>query len=149
MKIHTRYHGELDIEENDILHFKNGIPGFLSDTKFIMIPLGEHSPFSVLQSLDTVELAFVIANPFPFYKDYEFDVPVHLVEQLDIQNKEEVQVFCIVTLGEKIETSTVNLQAPLVLNSTKRSGKQLVLNTDKYTTKHALHLNKNEVAQEG
>ncbi|RTR36372.1 flagellar assembly protein FliW [Robertmurraya yapensis] len=149
MKVHTRYHGDLEISDNEVIYFKNGIPGFPDETKYILIPLGENSPFSVLQSIELIELAFVVTDPFPFYKDYEFEVPDYMINQLDIKNKEEVRVYCIVTLGDSLDTSTVNLQAPLVLNSKNNNGKQFVLNTDKYHTKHVLKMNKKEMVQEG
>ncbi|WP_449622729.1 flagellar assembly protein FliW [Robertmurraya sp. Marseille-Q9965] len=149
MKIETKYHGEVDINEKDLIQFKNGIPGFPKYTKYIIIPLGEQSPFSVLQSVDTTDLAFVIADPFPFYKDYEFDMEEHVIKQLEIQKEEDVQVYNVVTLGEKIETSTVNLQAPLIVNKRNNCGKQLVLNTEKYHTKHVLHKIVIQTSREG
>lgn len=149
MKIETKYHGELNISEKDLILFRNGIPGFPQYSNYIIIPLGEDTPFSVLQSTENKDLAFVIAVPFPFYKDYEFDMEDHVIKQLNIQKEEDIQVYSIVTLGEKIETSTVNLQAPLVINFKNKSGKQLVLNTDKYHTKHALHKLVKQSGQEG
>ncbi len=47
MKIQTKFHGEIEIKETDIFTFESGIPGFLDEKKFTLLPLDE-TPFFVL-----------------------------------------------------------------------------------------------------
>ena len=42
----------------------------------------------------------------------------------------ELDVLCIVSLGETFETSTLNLKSPIVLNSKNNQGAQIILNQD-------------------
>ena len=68
MKISTKYFGEITINEEEILTFESGIPGFLDEKQFIIQMLTDDGLYSVLQSVTTPELAFVITDPFFFSK---------------------------------------------------------------------------------
>ncbi|WP_419393368.1 flagellar assembly protein FliW [Cytobacillus praedii] len=142
MKIKTRYHEEIEACKEDIIYFGSGIPGFPEDKEFINLPLGMDSSFSILQSINNEELGFVIAEPFSFFKEYEFDLDESVITQLKIKDKTDIIIYSIVTLGDSLATSTVNLQAPIIINKIERLGKQAILNTDKYHTKHVLSTKK-------
>lgn len=140
MNIHTKYHGEITIEESDIIQFENGIPGFLHEQEFIILPLTEDGIYSVMQSVRTSQLAFVITNPFIFYKDYDFTLEDVIVKQLGIEAITDVKVFNILTLQEPFEKTTVNLQAPIIINTKNNQAKQVILNNESYKTKHPLFI---------
>ncbi|QOR66252.1 flagellar assembly protein FliW [Cytobacillus suaedae] len=139
MKIETKYHGEVEINENDIISFESGIPGFLEEKKFTVLLFSEESPLYILQSLMTPQLAFVCANPFSFFKEYEFDLSDSIVEKLDIESEEDIIVLVILTVHEEFQKSTANLQAPIVINTKKQIGKQIVISDSQFTTKHLLN----------
>ncbi|MBS4162254.1 flagellar assembly protein FliW, partial [Klebsiella pneumoniae] len=67
MIIQTKYHGDTQIQEEQMILFANGLPGFSDEKKFVILPLSEDSPFVVLQSAETAELAFIVASPFVFF----------------------------------------------------------------------------------
>ncbi len=137
MLIETRYFGEVDIEEKGIITFVQGLPGFIDEKRFVVIPFAEEeTPLSILQSVKTPSLAFVIANPFLFFQDYEFTMPDAVTAQLDIKDEKEVAVFVILTVQDPFDKTTANLKAPLVFNVQKGTGKQIVLNDENYHTKH-------------
>lgn len=138
MNIQTKYHGEITIEETDIIRFENGIPGFLNEQQFIILPLTEDGIYSIMQSVRTSQLAFVITNPFIFYKDYDFTVEDMVVKQLGIETITDVKVFNILTLQDPFENTTVNLQAPIIINTKNNLAKQVILNNESYKTKHPL-----------
>ncbi|KOP72006.1 flagellar biosynthesis protein FliW [Bacillus sp. FJAT-21945] len=148
MQIKTRYHEEIEVSKEDIIYFGSGIPGFPEDKEFINLPLGMDSSFSILQSINNEELGFVIAEPFSFFKEYEFDLDESVITQLKIKDKTDIIIYSIVTLGDSLATSTVNLQAPIIINKRESLGKQAILNTDKYHTKHVL-ATKKQMGQEG
>ncbi|WP_226678957.1 flagellar assembly protein FliW [Mesobacillus jeotgali] len=146
MKVKTRYNGEVVIEKEKIIEFPSGIPGFPDNKKYFIVDMGDSSPFSILQSVDAEELGFVIVDPFAFYQDYEFELPDYLTGLLKIDEDNNILIYSIVTLGESLKKSTINLQSPIIINSKKKIGKQLIMNTDKYHTKHSLN---KEIGQEG
>lgn len=140
MIINTKYLGKLSIKESDILTFVNGLPGFQDEIKFVLLNLSGEltSAFQILQSVKTPELAFIVTNPYYFYKDYELKLEEPIIEQLNITKEGDVTVLSIVTLKEPFSKSTMNLKAPLIINHDKRLGKQYILQTDNYDTRTPL-----------
>lgn len=138
MNIQTKYFNEITIEEKNIIHFEHGIPGFLEEKQFVLLPLTEDNVYYVLQSVQTSKLAFVVTNPFLFFKDYDFNLDDATVEQLEIKDATDVAVYSILTLQDPFEKTTANLQAPIIINTKNNHAKQVILNDEKYTTKHPL-----------
>lgn len=138
MIIKTKYHGETQIQEDQTIVFKNGLPGFTGEKKFVILPLSEDSPFVVLQSMQSEELAFIVASPFVFFKDYGFDLDETTVELLEIESAEDVEVMAILTIEEPFEKSTANLMAPIVVNRRKMLAKQVILHDSSYPTKQPI-----------
>jgi flagellar assembly factor FliW len=136
MKIMTKYHGDLDISTSDIWKFEQGIPGFVDEREFILLPLPQIEGFQVLQSVTTPNLGFVVTNPFHFFKDYDFTLSNSILEQLELTKEKDVQVLTILTVKDPITNTTANLQAPVILNTAAKKGKQVILNETDYETKH-------------
>ena len=137
MKLLTKYHGEQVIEENEIIAFEEGIPGFPDEKKFVLIRLTDDQSFFVLQSVTTSSLAFIVTSPFLTYPNYEFKVDDEIVASLGL-TEEYLNVFSIVTAKDAFEESTINLQAPLIIDTKKGKGKQIILNQTNYQTRTPL-----------
>jgi flagellar assembly factor FliW len=138
MQIETKYHGQLNILDRDIITFERGLPGFENESKFALLSLGEDSPFTILQSVQTPAVAFVTVSPFTFYKDYDIQLPDDVLEELDIRREEDVVLLVILTIREPFEQSTANLLAPIVINKHVKKGMQVVLSDPRYKIKHPL-----------
>ncbi len=131
MKIATKFLGEIEIGEQDILTFEHGLLGLENEKKFVLLPIDADLPLAILQSVDNVEIGFVVAYPFAFKKDYSFDISEDDREQLQIGKEEDVLTYSIVTMKETFQDSTINLLAPLIINMDKKCGKQIVLQDNK------------------
>lgn len=127
MKIQTKFLGEMDILEDSILTFPEGIPGFPEEKKFVLVPLNEASPFLTLQSVTTEALGFMVATPYAFNPSYSFDLQQEDIEQLKVEQPTDVFVYGILTLKDKLDNSTINLLAPIVINDKEKMAKQIVL----------------------
>ncbi|WP_458411855.1 flagellar assembly protein FliW [Schinkia sp. CFF1] len=149
MKIHTKYHGEIEIEEKAIIQFADGIPSFENEKEFVILPLGEDSPFLILQSIKNANLGFVIISPFDYFNDYVVDLSDSVIEKLQIEDEEQAAVFAILTVQEPFENTTANLRGPIIVNMNKQLGKQIILNDDKYTTKHRIIKTPTPISEEG
>jgi flagellar assembly factor FliW len=147
MKLQTKFEETVEVKESDLLNFEQGLPGFEEEKQFVLIPM-EGTPFSILQSVATIDLAFITADPFVFFKEYDFELARSDQEQLQIQKPADVFVQVIVTVADSFEKSTANLQAPIVINQEQNRGKQAVLTESKYLTSHLLTETK-LVGQEG
>ena len=138
MTVQTKYVGEVKLEQENIIHFPNGLPGFFNELKFALLDLPGNPIFQTLQSITTPSLAFIVTNPYHFYQDYTFKLDDTTQEILGIESERDIVVLSIVTLKSPFNTSTVNLKAPIIINSTHNQGKQYVINSDEYPTKASI-----------
>lgn len=133
--IDTKYLGKITVEKNQVIQFSSGLPGFVEEEKFVIHDIPGNPLFQTLQSVVTPNLAFIVTNPYHFYVDYTFKLDEQILEVLKIQSEQEVVVLSIVTLKSPFKTSTLNLKAPIIINSTEKQGKQYILNKEDYSTK--------------
>ena len=117
--------------------FKKGIPGFDFVKYFVLKELKDNERFKILESKES-EVSFITISPFEIYSDYEIDLNEETIKELQIDKPEDVLVLSIITLGKTLESSTMNLQAPIVINIKKNLGKQYIMQNTKYETKHPL-----------
>ena len=131
MLINTKFLGEVEIKESEILSFNQGLPGFPEYKQFILLSLDADLPLALLQSIEEATIGFIVAFPFAFKQDYAFDLSEEDKEDLHIEKEEEVLTYSIVTLQETFVDSTINLLAPVIINTNKKLGKQIVLQDSK------------------
>jgi flagellar assembly factor FliW len=137
MRVETKYDDVIEVEDSEVITFETGIPGFESEKEFVLLPI-EDTVFSLLQSLSKKELAFITVNPFFFYPRYDINLPQQVIEQLAIKSPENVTVQSIVTATEPFNKSTMNLQAPVIINVETKKAKQIVLNDNRFNIRHPL-----------
>jgi flagellar assembly factor FliW len=140
MKIKTKYLGEVEIDEDQIIHFPKGLLGFESNKEFVLLDVPENPYFKFLQDIKNSYISFLLINPWDFFKDYDVEFPDQELMNIDIKsnNKNDMAVYTVVTIGIKFQDSTSNLLAPIVINLSARKGRQFILNDSIYTTKHKL-----------
>ncbi|RDW15668.1 flagellar assembly protein FliW [Oceanobacillus chungangensis] len=135
MFIQTKYLGEVEINAEKIIQFPTGLPGFGDELEFVLLHLPDNPVFQILQSTNSANVAFIVTNPYLIYESYEVNLDENILETLQIKDERDVSVFAIVTLKDPFATSTLNLKAPIIINTTKKHGKQYILSTDAYPSK--------------
>ena len=138
MELITKYHGVRAYSDEDVIVFKKGLPGFKNLKNFIIFPLESNEAFSILHSIEDIEVGLVLITPFTVVADYEFKIPDTYIKELKIGSPEEVLVLTTVTLSSNIENVTTNLKAPIIINIKEKLGEQLILDNDKYKIKQPL-----------
>ncbi|QEK11309.1 flagellar assembly protein FliW [Crassaminicella thermophila] len=137
MILNTKHFGKIEIDEEKIITFEEGLLGFEAIKKYTVIMNPDKEvPFHWLQAVEEPDLAFVITNPFLFKKDYDFYIPERIVDELEIQKEEDVMIFSIAVVPKELKNMTINLRGPLIINTNNKKGKQIVLDTDKYPLKY-------------
>jgi flagellar assembly factor FliW len=146
MLIHTINFGDLDIAEDKVITFKEGLPGFPQIHRFVALELEELKPFQYLQSLDDPPIALFVINPFLVDPSYEFRLADSDMEDLKSNNSAELAVYTVATIPEDPSQATLNLMAPIVINEKARLGKQVILIDSQYSVHHPLlsGMNQNE-----
>lgn len=138
-KINTRRFGELEIEEQDIIKFADGLPAFEDEHEFVVLPYEEGTPYMFLQSMNTPELAFLMTDPFVFFPDYTFELDDANMDKLGVEDMEDILVCTLISIpAGGIANMTTNLLAPVVINRHTKEARQVVLEKTQYTTKHRL-----------
>ena len=138
MKIQTKFHGELDIRAEQIWEFPKGIPGFHDEKEFALLPVEGNDMFQVLQSTTTADIAFIVASPYTLVSDYSFEVDEPTIDLLGIEKEEDVFVLAVLSLKEQIDSSTINLQAPLIFQKNTKKAKQMILNDNTFCLRHPI-----------
>ncbi|MBQ7515021.1 MAG: flagellar assembly protein FliW [Schwartzia sp.] len=138
-KINTVRFGEIEIPEEKIIHFADGMPAFEGEHDYVIVPFDESSPYVFLQSVKTPELAFLITMPFVFFPDYEFQLEDDIAEKMGLKSPDDMLIYTLITIPDgNIKEMTANLMAPVVINKATNQARQIVLDRGKYTTKHRL-----------
>jgi flagellar assembly factor FliW len=138
-KINTTRFGETEIDENKVIHFRDGLLGFPNKKDYIILEHKPGSQFLWLQSMDAPDLAFVMINPFLIKSDYLTDLSPEEEILLKGENDEEIIVFTLVTIPRgKAEKATVNLMGPIVVESNSRNAKQVILANSGYSHCHPM-----------
>lgn len=132
MKIQTAHFGEVEIEDENILRFEKGLPGLETDRRFALLSNEDSRPISWLQSLDHAEISLPVVDPFSFCPDYSFDVSAEDVEKLAIEQIKDVYVLTVLVIPRSASAMTVNLSAPIIINTRNKKGCQIILDDRKY-----------------
>ena len=141
MQIHTVNFGALEVPEDKIISFKEGLPGFPQLHRFVILELDELKPFQYLQALDDPPIALFIINPFVVDPAYEFQLTATDMEDIRSVDSSELAAYAVATIPENPNEATLNLMAPIVINDKDRCGKQIILHESKYSVRHPLIAN--------
>lgn len=137
MKIDTKAFGEMQVQEEKVITFKDGIPGFEDLKKFILIEQPD-GVFHYLQSIEDGDICFIITDPHYFKNDYAPTINESYFQKLGGGDNESFSIYSIVTFKDTVENSTINLAGPLLIHVENRQGVQVIIEDKGYTTKHML-----------
>lgn len=136
----SKYLGEIEIGNDQVIAFPEGLPAFETERRFVIIPFAKDAPFFYLQSVDTAQLCFILADMFTFFPGYEFEIDQREIKILQIEENAAVSlnIFAILAIPERFADTTANLLAPLIVNFERCVGMQAIPQASKYHTKHRL-----------
>ena len=135
MDVKTKLGTTVQVTEKQLLEIPEGLFGFEDFTKYAVYE-SEFSPFMWMQSTEEQALAFLIVDPFVITGDYELDVDDKQLLKIGITSPADVIVMAIVTIPADGSPVTANLQGPLVINRANRKCIQVILNGNRWSTKH-------------
>ena len=135
MLIESPVLGSVEVSEEKIIEFPQGLPGFEQCTRFVMVhdESGE-TGLHLLQSLDDPTLVLSVLGPERLGISYEFELLPEEVELLQLGKPEDATVAVIVRREENETVSPAdtgmraNFMGPLVINGETRKGLQKIIN---------------------
>ncbi|PKA17731.1 flagellar assembly protein FliW [Leptospira haakeii] len=127
LEIQSKPFGKIKVSERQLIKFPEGLLGFGGYKSFALIEEDEESVFKWLQSIDEVDLAFVVIPPSLFKKEYKPVLSQEELSQIGLQDVSEALTLVIVTIPNDDPASmTANLQGPILINKTDLTGRQFV-----------------------
>lgn len=138
MQVQSTRFGSLDIPSDKLITFPDGLLGFENLTRYAILEHDSGTPFKWLQSVDEPDLAFVIVDPYEFKPDYAVELGRDDVVKLGLKEPGAAAVYVLVVIPNNPAAMTANLQGPLVLNSERRVGRQVVLADGRYSTRQPI-----------
>jgi len=133
MRVNTRLFGEIDIEDEKIIHLEKGIVGFPDMKLFTLIFDSEKDePNSIMwfQSLDEPQFAMPVMVPNLVLPDYNPTINDELLEPLGELTEDNLYVLVTVKVPKNVEDMTINLKAPIIINTDTLQGGQIIVEDD-------------------
>ena len=139
MLVRSERLGELEVDDDKVLTFPEGLLGFPGSQRYVMVDIDGGDAYRWLQSVDDPTLAFLAVIPWHFFPDYEPEIDAITENELDLHDPGDAIVLCLISVREAAEPAiTANLLGPLIVNTTTRVGRQVVLADSGYPARAAL-----------
>lgn len=135
MKVTTRLFGEIEVMDDKIINLDTGIIGFPDLKKFTLIfdseqGDGKGSSIMWFQSLDEPQFAMPVLSPTDICPNYNPSVNDELLTPLGELTPDNLFVLVTVKVPKNIEGMTINLKAPIIINTDSMKGGQLIVEDD-------------------
>lgn len=107
-----------------------------------------------LQSLDDASLLFLTVEPYLIFPDYDVELSDADAGALQLDSADHAAILTLITISQpgKVRRDTAsasrasasraavttNLLAPIVINTRTRRARQVILDSDRYLTKHII-----------
>lgn len=145
MHIDSRIFGEIDINDDKIIRFEEGVIGFKEYHNYALIYDEEKRKdpkggIMWLQCMDEPDLAFPVADPLHIYPGYnpvvedEWLAPIGEFDDVD-----DIFLLSILTVPSDITKVTANLKAPLIINTVTKKACQTIVNNEEYEIKYNIY----------
>ena len=135
MEVKTKL-GTFDIDEKEVILFKNGLPGFESLRKFCLISRMDTEPIKWLVSLEDEQVALPVVDPWIVMSDYSIQLDEESLKKLEYPKKDRTLVMVVIDLHS--ENVSVNMLAPIIINLDKGVGEQVIVEDERYSVRHPL-----------
>lgn len=135
MHVETSRFGTIEVPDDDVVSFPDGMPGFRGPRRMVLLGAGQmpgveetfdHHTLFWLHDADDPDLAFLTIVPWSAYPDYDIEVDPAELQDAD---PDELCILAVVTVrrengGVRL---TSNLLAPIVIDTARRVGRQVIL----------------------
>lgn len=153
MKLITRIFGEVNVDDNKIISFPNGIIGFPDLKRFTLMFDNDDDVSTIkwLQSIEEPDFALPVMDPLLVCPEYKPEIDKDKVENIGELSDDEVLILVTVTVPHDLTKMTVNLMGPFIINVKDMKAAQCIVENEDYPVKFPIYdiLQKNKEAKEG
>lgn len=119
--------GRQGVQDLPVLELVHPMPGFPGAARFALAHLDDEGVLGALRSLDQDGLQFLVVPAAQFFPRYEPVVSDDVVRDLGIESAADVLVLLVVHAAATLAETTVNLRAPLLVNTSTLKAAQVIL----------------------
>ena len=131
MQLNTTLFGEIEVEENKIIRFEDGLPGFENLKDYLLVILEQTKPIFWLQAIEE-DIALPVISPFDVDPDYSPMINDDVFEKIDLVNEEDLLVLTVAVIPDELNRMTANMAAPVLVNTVAGKGCQVLIESDDY-----------------
>lgn len=142
MTVNTRYFGEIELADDKVITFDNGLFGFEEYKRFALIfnsDAKERPSISWLQSVDEQALALPVMIPTIVMPDYNPVIEDNALASIGDWNEDNISVLVTVTVPEDLKQMTTNMKAPIIINTDSMKGVQTVVENQDYEIRYHIY----------
>ena len=142
MQINTKRFGLIEIDDEKIITFENGIIGFPELKHFTLIhdeEEGNNAVIRFLQSIEEPGFAMPVMDPFRVKEDYAPEVNDELLACAGNLTDENMLVLVTISIPSDLTKMSVNLQGPFVINVDERKACQIIVEGGQYPVKFPIY----------
>ena len=141
MVINTKLFGTIDVVDEKLIQFIDGIIGFPEMKKFLLIHDSENKKSNIawLQSADEPEFAMPVIDPLVLMENYDPLVEDEMLKTLEPLEDGDALVLVTMTIPSDIKKMTANLKAPIIINAGNNKACQLIIDDERYEVKHPVY----------
>ena len=142
MNINTKIFGEIEISEDNIIFFENGIIGFPELKRFALLhdeEKGSDAGIRFLQSIDEPAFAMPVMDPLVVKPDYDPEVNDEHLSGAGRVTPDNILVLVTVSVPGDLKKMSVNLQGPFVINVEEHKACQIIVENGAYPVKFPVY----------
>lgn len=138
MVAETKFFGTIDIEDDKIINFPNGIIGFENLKNFALIydsEREERSKISWLQSMEEPLMVLPVINPLDLMDNYTPTIEDELMKNIGDPADADLLIFVSLSIPSDVTKMTANLKGPFIINTVARKAMQVIVENQEYPVK--------------
>ncbi|MBR5361443.1 MAG: flagellar assembly protein FliW [Lachnospiraceae bacterium] len=142
MEYITKFFGKIDVADDKIINFPEGILGFPDLKKFtLMFDSEKSSPtgLNFLASLDEPAFMMPVVTAVAVKPDYSPKITAEVEKAIGPLTEENVLVLVTMTIPADITQMTVNLNAPIIINIESNKAIQSMVENEGYDVKYPIY----------
>jgi flagellar assembly factor FliW len=151
MDVTTRDFGIIQIEDDSVYSFPQGVYGFEDVDSFAVFMHDEDGvSFVYLQAVRSSHPCFLVFSPWDMAPGYDPHISEEDLRFLGVDSEKDLIFLVIATVPtEDVRKLSINTKSPVVLNPLRMIGRQVILLNEDYSVRYHPFLDDDAEASEG
>ena len=128
--------------EENVIRFNFGLPGFESLTKFLIEEITGYTPFKILHSIEEPSVALLIIEYKKILSQDLIELTYNELKRggaIIAKDDHSTDVYTILQYDREIKSFTANLKAPIIVDTHHMTGNQIILDHDAFPVNYQLN----------